>query len=398
MPKKRNTKRSDGRIAVQIYLGKDENGKRIIKTVYGKTQKEANEKAEELKTQLGKGLDISSKNKTFKDWAKLFLSSQKSIISASEYDTKSKRIEYFSDFFGSSPLEAIRPYQIEAALNALAKENPATGKPSAKKTLSAYKQVCSQVFKFAIKNRIIEYNPADYAELPKNAPKSERRALSETERKWITELDSTKQRAKRAAMIAMFCGLRRGEMTALTWNDVDFEKKTITVNKSYDFKSNAIKLPKTQAGIRTVPMPDNLVDFLKSEKKSSVYVITTAKDKMMTVDSWKRAIQSLLVDLEIAHGTAKGKDKKKKKCAPRPTVFTLQPFGWHDLRHTYATLLYEAGVDVLTAQYLLGHASAQTTMEIYTHLSDAQKDRSIVKLNDFLSKKDEFKSNSSQTG
>lgn len=396
MPKK--SKRSDGRYAIQVYLGKDETGKRITKTVYGKTQKEANEKAESLKTQLGKGLDICSKNKTFQDWAKLFLLTQKSSLTESEYETKEKRITFFYSYFGNSPIEAVRPYQIETALTALAKENPSTGKPSAKKTVAAYKQVCGQVFKFAIKNRIVEYNPVDYAEMPKNAPKNERRALSEAERRWITELDSTKQRAKRAAMIAMFCGLRRGEMTALTWNDIDFLKKTITVNKSYDFKNKTLKLPKTDAGVRIVPMPDALVDFLKSEKKTSIYVVVTAKNKMMTVDSWKRAIQSLLVDLEIAHGTAKGKEKKKNKCAPKPTIFTLQPFGWHDLRHTYATILFEAGVDVLTAQYLLGHASPQTTMEIYTHLSNEQKDRSIVKLNDFLSKKDEFKSNSSQTG
>ena len=393
----KKAKRSDGRYAVHIYLGKDENGKRKYKTVYGSTQKEANEKAEELKAQLGKGLDISSKNKTFKDWASLFLSTQKSSLSESEYETKEKRIEFFFSYFGHSPIEAVRPFQIESALTALAKENPSTGKPSAKKTLAAYKQCCGQVFKFAIKNRIMEYNPVDYAEMPKNAPENKRRALTETEREWIIELDST-QRAKRAAMIAMFCGLRRGEMTALTWNDIDFEKKTITVNKSYNFKNKTLKLPKTDAGIRTVPMPDNLVEYLKSEKRTSIYVIVTARNTMMSIDSWKRAMQSLLVDLEIAHGTAKGKEKKKKKFEPKPTVFTLQPFGWHDLRHTYATLLFEAGVDVLTAQYLLGHASPQTTMEIYTHLSDAQKDRSIVKLNDFLSQKDKCRSNAGQTG
>ena len=254
--------------------------------------------------------------------------------------------------------------------------------------------MCGQVFKFAIKNRVIEYNPADYAEISQDAPKSERRALSETERRWIVELDSSKQRAKRAAMIAMFCGLRRGELTALTWNDIDFEKKTITVNKSYDFKNNTLKLPKTSAGIRTVPMPDILVDFLKAEPKTSLYVIVTANNKMMTVDAWKRAIQSLLTDLEIEHGN----QKKKNKFSPHPTIFTLQPFGWHDLRHTYATILFEADVDVLTAQYLLGHESPQTTMDIYTHLSDAQKGRSITKLNDFLSKNQACKSDASQTG
>ena len=307
---------------------------------------------------------------------------------------KKNRISFFYTFFGNSPIESVRPFQIEAALNNLAEKNPTTGKPSAKKTLTVYKQNCGQVFKFAIKNRIVEYNPADYSELPKNAPKEERRALSETEREWISNYSGENKRAKRAAMIAMFCGLRRGEMTALTWNDINFTDKTITVNKSYDFKSNNIKLPKTAAGVRTVPMPDTLVEFLKNEKKEGINVLVTKSGKIMTESAWKRMLESFLIDLEIAHGAG----KKKKKCAPEPTVFTIQLFGWHDLRHTYATILYEAGVDVLTAQYLLGHASASTTMEIYTHLSDAQKSRSIVKLNDFLSKNDGCKSDASQTG
>lgn len=393
MAKKSNKVRSDGRIAVQVYLGK-ENGKRKYKTVYGSTQKEADKKADELRALLGKGLDISHKLKTFKEWSELFLSTQKSVLSSSEYEMKKNRLSFFYSFFGNSPIESVRPFQIEAALNNLAEKNPTTGKPSAKKTLTVYKQNCGQVFKFAIKNRIVEYNPADYAELPKNAPKEERRALSETEREWISNYSGENKRAKRAAMIAMFCGLRRGEMTALTWNDINFKDKTITVNKSYDFKSNNIKLPKTAAGVRTVPMPDTLVEFLKNEKKEGINVLVTKSGKIMTESAWKRMLESFLIDLEIAHGAG----KKKKKCAPEPTVFTIQLFGWHDLRHTYATVLYEAGVDVLTAQYLLGHASASTTMEIYTHLSDAQKSRSIVKLNDFLSKNDDCKSDASQTG
>lgn len=388
----KKSKRADGRYSIQIYLGKDETGKRIVKTVYGTTQKEAAQKAEEIKAKLGKGLDINSKDKTFKDWVFLFLTSQREMISESEYATKEKRLEFFSKAFGNLPVATIRPYQIESALSELANENPFTGKPSAKKTVSSYKQVCSQVFKFAIKNRILDYNPADYADLPKGSPSSTRRALSEAERQWIVNLDSN-HRAKRAAMIAMFCGLRRGEMTALTWNDIDFEKKTISVNKSFDLKSGTLKLPKTAAGIRTVPMPDNLAEYLKKEDKTSLYVIVTAKNRMMTADSWKRAIESLLVDLEISHGAA----AKKNKFEPKPTVFTIAPFGWHDLRHTYATILFEAGVDVLTAQYLLGHSDPSTTMNIYTHLSETQKSRSIVKLNDFLTN-NKFKSNSSQTG
>ncbi len=395
MPKRKNATRSDGRIAVQIYLGIGEDGKRKVKTVYGKTQKEVNEKAAELRAQLGRGLDISKMKDSFKDWSKLFLSVQKKKITDSEYNTKSKRIEYFYDYIGDFQLNAVKVFQIESALIDLAKKNPFTGKPTADKTLRAYRQSCSQVFAFAIKNRAIEFNPADLAEIPKNAPKNERRALTETERKWIQNL-SDDNRAKCPAMVAMFCGLRRGELSALTWNDVDLYNKILTVNKSYDFKSKNIKSPKTAAGVRKIPIPDVLVEYLKSVPRKSIYVCRSAKNKMITDMGWKRLLDSLMLDLEMQNGNREG--KKKKKCAPGVTAFTIQKFGWHDLRHTYATILFEAGVDVLTAQYLLGHASAETTMKIYTHLSDAQKERSIVKLNEFVSGNDAFKSNSSQTG
>lgn len=393
MPKKSNAKRSDGRIAVQVYLGKGEDGKRKYKTVYGKTQKEADQKADELRSQLGKGIDISRERDTFIDWADLYLSSQKKKLSESEYNLKKNRIEYFYSYFGKVQIKLIKVYQVEEALNDLAEKNPTTNKPTAANTLKSYKQMCSQVFKFAIRNRVIEFNPAEYAEYTHDAPKSERRALTDVERNWITELSSS-HRAKRAAMIAMFCGLRRGEMTALTWNDIDFENNTITVNKSYDFKSKKLKSPKTAAGMRVVPMPKVLSDFLLNEPRTSIYVCCSAKNKIMTDTAWKRLLDSLLIEIELEHGCG----KKKHKNAPVPTVLTFEPFGWHDLRHTYATILFEAGVDELTAQYLLGHASPETTMKIYTHLSEAQKSRSIVKLDDFISKSTSCKSDASQTG
>lgn len=391
MPKKSNTKRSDGRIAVQIYLGKDENGKRKYKTVYGATQKEANKKADEIRAMLGKGLDVLQEQVTFKEWAELFLASQKKVLSESCFNLKKKRIEYFYTYIGVTAINSVKVFQIEEALGNLAETNPLTGRATAGATLKNYKQVCSQVFKFAIKNRATEFNPAEFAELPKGTVKSQRRALSETEREWILKL-SSEHRAKRPAMIAMLCGLRRGELTALTWDDISFSERNITVNKSFDFKTGKIKLPKSVSGIRKVPIPQILLDFLRTEKRTSIYVCPSAHNTMMSDTAWRRLLESLLDSLELEHGT----HRKNNKHSPFPTVRTVEPFGWHELRHTYATTLFEAGVDVLTAQYLLGHSSPETTMNIYTHLSEAQKSRSIVKLNDFLSKKDVCKSDTSQ--
>lgn len=194
---------------------------------------------------------------------------------------------------------------------------------------------------------------------------------------WIVNCS---HRAKLPAMIAIFAGLRRGEMTALTWNDVDLIKKEITVNKSYDYKNNRLKDPKSYAGNRIIPIPDVLVNFLAEQKRTSTLVCVNAHNGLMTESSWKRLIESLQVDMEVAIGAT----NKTSKFAPTELNRTLEPFGWHSLRHTYATLLYDSGVDVLTAQYLLGHSDVKTTMDIYTHLTERKKTRSISSFNSFI--------------
>lgn len=376
MPKKQ--KRSDGRYLVQLYLGRDENGKRKLKNVYGKTQKEANEAAEALRLQLGKGMDITESQNSFQKWSLLFLETQKNKLSESEYKTKKSRIEFFYPFFGSYPINRIQPYQVDEALTSLAKENPVTGKPSAKKTLIGYKQACSQVFRIAIKNRAIDFNPVEHTEAEATPEPKERRALTASERERIINSD---HKSKTAAMIAMFAGLRRGELTALTWDDIDFTANTINVNKSYDFKSRTDKPPKTKSGYRKVPMPKILAEHLSTVEHTNKYVCSLNGRKMTNQSDWESLLYGLLVDLEIKYGTS-GRKRRNEKT---PTVFTIPLFGWHDLRHTYATILYEADVDKLTAKELLGHADISTTIKIYTHLSEQQKTLSIDKLDTFLS-------------
>ena len=133
MPKKTNTRRADGRYSVQIYLGNDENGKRRYKTVYGKTQKEANEKANNLKLQLGKGLDISAADDKFALWAKRWLESKKRDIGNSQYKSYVGYLNHLNAYLGAIPLTDIRLYNVQEVIDELFKRNPNTGKPSSKK-------------------------------------------------------------------------------------------------------------------------------------------------------------------------------------------------------------------------------------------------------------------------
>ena len=387
MPRRKsNAKRTDGRATAQVYLGMVD-GKRKVKSVYGKTQKEADEKAAELKAQLRKGMTLASGRDSFSAWADYFFSSKSLKVSENQSKLIESRLKYWKDELGIYRIDSIKPIDIEMALNELAKCNPYTGKPTSKNTLKSYMQILNSVYNFAIDNRIIDFNPASRIELPQAKQQVQRRSLTSEEQRRVVEFE---HRGKRAIMLLMFSGLRRGEATALTWNDVDLEHNTITVNKSYDFKQNKIKAPKNGKS-RTVFVPDILTDYLKTVPHDSALVITNSQGKMMTDSSWKRMLESYLYDMNLEYGAFLD---KPKKYAPEKVPFIIKPFTLHCLRHTFCSMMYNAGVDVLTAQQQMGHSDVKTTLDIYTHLDKEKKEADISKLNSCLNKK--FMSDSCQ--
>lgn len=241
-------------------------GEKKRKFFYGKTIQEAKKKRDEFFRSL------SPDEITFADAVKRFEKFEEPRISASAWSTKKERIEYFQKIYPVK-LNSVTPQMIALEINRLAIKNPKTHKPTARRTLTRYLAAVSNVFEFMISERLTEYNPAKYVKIPQNAPQSDRDALSSEEYNLI--LSHTEKRFL-APIIMILCGLRRGELTALTFGDIN--NGQITVNKSYDFKSKTLKLPKSKAGIRQVPVPDKLKPLLNG--KPNEYVI--GGSRMMT--------------------------------------------------------------------------------------------------------------------
>lgn len=385
MPKKKNTTRTDGRIAVQVYLGMID-GKRKYKTVYGRTQKEADAKALQIKIEMNKGLDVSSDQDTFSKWADNWLKiKETSSVSEGQYKNYKRTTKKLKEQIGDKSIKKLRTQDFQEIITTLTSENPFTGEPSAKRTLKFIKSTAQQIVRLAIVNRVIDYNPVDAVEIPQEAAEEHRRALTDEEQQWIV---STIHRAQRAAMIMMYSGLRRGELIPLTWNDIDFEKKTIRINKAVESKNGKFEvkpMTKSAAGMRTIDIPQKLVDFLKSQPHESVLVCPSVKGKMMSESGWKALWESYMKTLNNKYGERTLADRKKMlKPGQRKFDMTIPPITAHWLRHTFATLLYFAGVDVMTARDQLGHADVKTTLSIYTHLDAQYKRKSMSKLDDFL--------------
>ena len=332
-------RRADGLYKITETI--EVNGKKTRKYFYGKTIQEAKRKRDDFLRSRDSVLI------TFGDAFELFKKIEEPRISPSSFKTKTERIKLFSSLFPYT-LNKITPQMIALELNKLSVKNPKTNKPTAKRTLARYLSAVSNVFEYAISERLTEYNPTKYVRIPSNAPQIERDALLPEEYKLIL---SHTEKDYLAPIIMILCGLRRGELTALTYSDIS--NGFINVNKSFDFKSKTIKLPKTKSGVRQVPIPDMLKDLLNG----SGYVI--GGKKMMTESDWQYLRKRLIKDLGFN-------------------------FTWHQLRHTYATILYDSGVDVLSAQKFMGHSDIKVTLGIYTSLSEKRQEKSIENLNKFL--------------
>lgn len=382
-------KRKDGRYQMNVYVGLDKNGKKVYKTIYGRTQAEVKSKASAIKLKIGKGIDVLNENMPFSELCERWLQYKKPLLKEKQYNSYKTNLKPF-DVLGDTSVIKLVKSDFQTIINEYAALNPRTHKPTSKKTLRDFRLTARQVFDFAVENRILDYNPVAYVEIPKDAPKQERRALTEEEQRWIIE---TPHRAQLPAMLMMLSGLRLSEALALQWQDIDLEKSQIFVHQKLVMKGtpHIEQGGKSKNSSRTVNIPKILVDFLKKQgkHKQSDYLVLTANGRLFSDTAWRRLWESYLCDLNLKYGDfSEYENKPKSKYDPHGTPFVIEKFTAHYLRHTFATNLFFCGQDLLYVQQQLGHAKPETTLNIYTHLvqtNQIQKTNKIIDFNVYLS-------------
>jgi len=383
-------KRADGRYHKNVYIGTDpETKKKKYKSVYGTSLAEVEAKEREIKTQIGKGIDVSAPVETFEVWRRRWLKAKRASVCQKTLETLEDCTAAMNESIGHIPITKIRLVDIQAVIDSL------SDKGRAKTTLQKVRNYTEQIFRLAIKNRIMDYNPASDAEVPSNAHKEKRTALNDEQQRWVREMP---HRAQTPAMIMMYAGLRRGEVIPLCWSDIDLDGRTISVNKSVEMINGSSCLKtgaKTKAGTRIIDIPQALVDYLRPLCPEATGKVTplnqlvcpAARGGMMSDSSWRRMWSSYMQDLNIKYGYNGQRNKfDPKRNGDKPIIMLIEPFTAHQLRHTFATLLYLAGVDPMTAMQQLGHADIKTTLGIYTHLDAKYKRRSMDKLDEYLAK------------
>jgi integrase len=253
-------------------------------------------------------------------------------------------------------VEEIEPFEIQKLFTDMLTQG------YSKSSISKVKIVYGLIISYAMLNGLKVQNSASVVPVPKQAKQNKRRAVSDDDIDVITS--SLNVEFDIYAFLLLYTGLRRGEALALVKEDVNLETRTITVNKSIEYDGNNPKVktqPKTENGIRTIPILDILYDPLRELKKNTkkgeyLFGGKTPLSKTQIFKKWKKLITELGIDITQ-----------------------------HQLRHTYAKILYRSGVDAKTAQGLLGHADISTTMNIYTEFSKDVTEKNVAKINSFIS-------------
>lgn len=382
----RQKKRADGRYRVQIYLGRDELGRKQYKSVYAKSPADLKEKELAVRLQLGRGLNVLSQRDGFNVWADDWLHlKEKEGITCRQMDNYRRTVKLWKEELQGYEIGQVRADDIERVLLAL------SNRGLAQRTISLYRSAIRQIMQRAV-GRVISTNPGKQVSFTAAGRQGEqRRALTAEEQQWIWD---TPHRAQPVAVIMMLFGLRREELAALTWNDVDMETRTITVNKVMQYDSNGIPslrhITKTAAGMRTVDIPQRLADYMQGMPKDNLLVIHSARGTVMTESAWTKLWKSYMRLLNEKYGTRTPADMERMKSS-RPGSkrldMTIPNITMHWLRHTFCTLMYLSGVDVVQACAQMGHANVSTTLRIYTHLDAIHKRKSVDKLDLYLSGK-----------
>lgn len=370
-------KRKDGRWEGFYTAAYDPvTGKQKIKNVLGKTQTEVKEKLKKAIADSQR-LDMNrSGTHTVKSWVKMWYEVY------AEPRLREKTKDYYLNYIdnhiipelGDIRLDKLTTIRIQKFYNDLQKNGRVQrykhielkDKGLSVRVVRGIHTLLNNCLEQAVAERLILVNPAKGCKLPK-LEKREMKVLPEEKIKpYLMEAD--KRGLLAAFYLELTTGLRRGELLALLWTDLDVENRTISITKQVNrIKGElVVSQPKTQNSVRVLPVSQQAVDLMVDEHKKhpgNPYMFPSPKTGgMFAPDSFRHTHDKILKVIGAEH------------------------IRFHDLRHSYAVVSIESGDDIKTVQANLGHATASFTLDIYGHVSQKMRQQSADRMEQFIQK------------
>jgi len=307
----------------------------------------------------------------YKEWLSNWLENYVQPSAKQRTYTRYKEIveQHIITQLGELDLSEITPYVLQCYVTELLKcGNLRTGKGLSANSVNSIITVIQNTLKTAYSLGIVSEYVGDKIKRPRASEKKVE-CFSMSEQKKIEQYILNEGNTRFfGVLLCLYTGLRIGELLALEWSDIDMSKGELQVNKTchYGKDKNGVfgritDIPKTQASIRTIPLPKQLIPHLREVKKKSrsTHIVSNGSN-LISIRSYQRSFASLLKKLNIQHR------------------------GFHSLRHTFATRALECGMDVKTLSEILGHKNPTVTLNRYAHSLMEHKKEMMNKLGKLL--------------
>ncbi len=356
--------RADGTWEARITVGSNPGtGKPDRRSIYGKTQAEVRKKMTEIQRAVDNGTyqapDKTTISQWMDEWMETFCRVKVKPLTYSSYEMAIKN--HIKPAIGAMRLQAVKGIHVQKLYNGM------TASGLSAKTVKNVSAILHKAFSVAQKQGLIQMNPCNMAELPKAAQK-EIKPLEDAEIPLFLNAIAESPMGN-AYALCLFAGLREGECLGLSWAQVDFENRRITISQQLQMEKKKGSCyyiaPSTKSGkIRQIEPPEIAFQYLRAERTRQT------RNRLAAGPLWNNPNDLVFTNDaggNLAFSTFYKNFKRIAASIGRPDA---RP---HDLRHTAATVAIAAGADIKSVQDLLGHATASFTLNVYAHTSDQMR-------------------------
>lgn len=368
--------RKDGLWEARYTIGRDPaTGKQIRKSVYGKTQQEVRKKMTAANADIDKGIYTEPSKITFSQWLEIWLSEYCGAVKPRTLTLYQNTVKIrVKPFLGQIQLCRLTPVIFQKYYNDSIKGNLKGLDAISAKTVKNVHGIIHKALQKAVELGYLKSNPVSACVLPK-AQRKELHPLNEAQTKaFMKALE--REPFRRLFLVALFTGIREGELLGLTWEAVNFEDGTIRIfqqlqrhNGKYSFFP-----PKNNKSRIIAPAP-YVMDLLREERKAQT------EKRLLAGKLWDNKMNLIFTFEDGRNLTHQWIYKKFKDITADIGIFDVR---FHDLRHSYAVAALRMGDDVKTVSENLGHASVAFTLDVYGHVTDEMKKSSAERMQAYI--------------
>ena len=363
-------KRSDGKWEGRVTI----NGERI--SAYGKTKEEVRQKITQMQWEKDNEIFVNTPaSLTVEGWLTMWVSHCSSHLTHSSlYERKQYIRLYIVPYIGDRLLKELSMNDVRKLYDVLVRRGLSDN------TIRNTRNILRAALNQAVEDEIIKKNVALKIVPPKAlTPPKEIKSLSDDEVAKFTEAVKKDERGP-MFFVDLFTGMRKSELLGLTWDCVDFERQTIHLYRQLRLLEGTGQYaftPLKNKKEREIYPPACVFDVLKEVRKKQT------EQRIRCGPAWKNDKNFVFTKEDGSHLSHKGAYQAFKRITRLCGITQVRV---HDLRHTYATLSLQNGVDPTTVSRMLGHATVSFTLDVYTHMTNSSAHGAAVKMQDYIDK------------